>query len=256
MTARSALRVVESHARVYRKTWRGSVISAFVNPVLFLLAMGISLGSLVDAGESDLGVPYLVFLAPALMAATAMQVGAGDASYPVMAGLKWRKTYHAALSTPLEVSDLIAGHLGWLAVRLTFVTVVYGGIVALFGASPVLGALLAVPPSVLTGVAVGSMATAYTANLKHEQGLAAMFRFAVLPMFLFSGTFFPIDQLPGWLEPVALVVPLYHGVSLARGVATDLPFEVQPVWSIAYLLLWIAVGAVLAHRAFAKKVRP
>lgn len=255
MALRSSLRIVESHARVYKRTWRGSVFSAFVNPIFFLLAMGVSLGTLVDDGDAALGVPYLAFLAPALMAATAMQTGAGDASYPVMAGIKWRKTYHAQLATPVSVVDLVGGHLGWLTIRLTMVTVIYGVIVTLFDATTFTGAMLAVPPSVLTGVAIGSVVTAYTANLKHEQGLAAMFRFAVLPMFLFSGTFFPISQLPGWLQPVADLVPLYHGVSLARGLATDLPFEVQPATSVAYLIAWIAAGAVLTYFSFRKRLR-
>ena len=148
------MRVVESGARVYRRTWRASVISTFLNPVLYLLAMGVGLGSLVDeGGGADLGMPYLTFLAPGLLAATAMQTGAGDASYPVMAGLKWRKTYHAALATPIGVPALVLGHLGWVALRLLFVTMVFSGVMAVFGATSVMESLLAVPPATLTGVA-------------------------------------------------------------------------------------------------------
>ena len=137
MAAPASLRVLEAGARVYRRTWRGSVISTFLNPILFLLAMGVGLGKLVDegAGTASLDLPYLTFLAPGLLAATAMQTAAGDASYPVMAGIKWRKTYEAALSTPLTVADLVIGHLGWISIRLTFVTVVYASIMAAFGAT-------------------------------------------------------------------------------------------------------------------------
>jgi lipooligosaccharide transport system permease protein len=255
-TFSGVLRVVESGARVYRRTWRGSVISTFLNPVLFLLAMGVGLGSLVDegGGGADLGMPYLTFLAPGLLAATAMQTGAGDASYPVMAGIKWRKTYHAALSTPLDVPSLVLGHLGWVSLRLLFVTTVFSGIMFAFGATSILEALLSVPPAVLTGSAFAALVTAYTANLQRETGLAAMFRFGIVPLFLFSGTFFPVSQLPDAIEWFAFVTPLWHGVSLCRTFALGMDPRVASVISIAYLLFWVAVGAWLSIRAFRRRL--
>ena len=255
MVTRS-LRVIESHGRVYRRTWRGSVISTFLNPVLFLLAMGVGLGQLVDerTGSATLDLEYLTFLAPGLLAATAMQTGAGDAAYPVMAGIKWRKTYQATLATPIGVPQLVAGHLGWVAVRLTFVTVVYALIMSAFGATTVLEGLLAVPPAVLTGVAFSGLVMAYTAQLKSEQGLAALFRFVVLPLFLFSGTFFPIDQLPDYLEPVAYVIPLFHGVELCRGLALGTEWVVNPVISLTYLIALVGLGYVLATRLMTRRL--
>ena len=256
MTAR-ALRVTEGGARWYRRTWRGSVISTFLNPVLFLLAMGVSLGTLVDdgGGTATLDIPYLKFLAPGLLAATAMQTGAGDASYPVMAGIKWRRTYEATLSTPITVADLVVGQLGWVMIRLVFVTTVYAAVMTVFGATTPVEAALAVPPAVLTGTAMAAMVTAYTANLKSEQGLSALFRFAVLPLFLFSGTFFPISQLPDYLEPLAYATPLLHGVSLCRGLAIDgVDFVVAPAFSVAYLVVFAAVGTVLAVRVMRRRL--
>jgi lipooligosaccharide transport system permease protein len=256
MAVPASLRVVEAGARVYRRTWRGSVISTFLNPVLFLLAMGVGLGTLVDEGSggADLGIPYLTFLAPGLLAATAMQTGAGDASYPVMAGIKWRKTYHAALATPIGVRDLTIGHLGWVGVRLVFVTVVYAAIMTLFGATSVPEALLAVPPAVLTGLAFAAVVTAYTASLKRETGLATLFRFGIVPLFLFSGTFFPIEQLPGYLQPFAYVTPLWHGVSLCRNLALGLEFTVHPLLSFGYLGLWVAAGTWLSIRQMRRRL--
>ena len=213
-------RVVEANARVYRRTWRGSVISTFLNPVLFLLAMGVGLGKLVDAGAGTprLALPYLTFLAPGLLAATAMKTAAGDASFPVMAGIKWRKTYDAVLATPLGVGDLVGGHLGWIAIRLTFVSVVYAAVMTAFGATTVArGPASRCPPAVLTGMAFAALVTAYTARLKDEQWLSNLFRFGITPLFLFSGTFFPITQLPGWIQPVAYATPLLHGVSPLPG---------------------------------------
>jgi lipooligosaccharide transport system permease protein len=241
-------RVVEASARVYRRTWRGSVISTFLNPVLYLLAMGVGLGQLVDdgSGSTSLGIEYLTFLAPGLLAATAMMTGAGDASWPVMAGIKWRKTYEAVLATPVGVPELMIGHLAWVGVRLVFVTVVYSSVMTAFGATTVVEGLLAIPPAVLTGLGFAAVVTGYTARLKDEQGLSSLFRFAIMPLFLFSGTFFPIEQLPGWTQPAAYATPLFHGVSLCRGLALDAEFAVNPWVSIAYLIAMLALGLVLA----------
>lgn len=256
MAVAGTLRVLESEARVYRRTWRGSVISTFLNPVLFLLAMGVGLGELVDerAGSTGLDIPYLTFLAPALMAATAMQAGTGDASYPVMAGIKWRKTYAATLATPVEVSELVLGHLGWITIRLTFVTAVYAVVMALFDATSLADGLAAVPPAVLTGLAFAGPVTAYTATLKDELGLVSLFRFGIIPLFLFSGTFFPIDQLPDLIQPIAYLTPLWHGVELCRWAALGIEYTVNPAVSVAYLALWAGVGAVLGIRFLGRRL--
>lgn len=249
-------RVVEASARVYRRTWRGSVISTFFNPILYLLAMGVGLGQLVDegTGSASLGIDYLTFLAPGLLAATAMMTGAGDASWPVMAGIKWRKTYDAVLATPIGVPELMIGHLSWVGVRLVFVTVVYSGVMTAFGATTVVQGALAVPPAVLTGLAFSAVVTSYTARLKDEQGLSALFRFVIMPLFLFSGTFFPIDQLPGWVQPAAYATPLYHGVSLCRGLALGSDFTVNPAISVTYLVVMFALGLALAIRLMKKRL--
>lgn len=249
-------RVMEASARVYRRTFRGSVMSTFLNPILFLLAMGIGLGKLVDGGtgEATLDIPYLTFLAPGLLAATAMMTGAEDSSFPVMAGIKWRKSYDAVLSTPIGVTDLVAGHLGWVGLRLLFVTTVYSGVMMAFGATTVLEGLMAIPPAVATGLAFAGIVTAYTARLEDERGLSSLFRFGMTPLFLFSGTFFPVTQLPGWMQPVAYATPLWHGVSLCRGLALGTDFEVNPLASIAYLIALMALGAILATRTMRKRL--
>ncbi len=251
MTSRGALRYFETRARVYRHEWRGSVISTFLNPVMFLAAMGLGLGSLVDSGPGTTtldGISYLAFLAPGLMTATAMQAAAGDSSWPVMAGIKWLKTYDAALATPVGVADLVAGHIGFVTVRIAFAAAVYGLVAAAFGAIGFGAGLIATVPAALTGLAYAAPVTAYTASLERETGLTALFRFGILPMFLFSGTFFPITQLPGFIQPVAYVTPLWHGVELTRGVALGLATAWHPVGHVAVLVAFAATGAVLAVR--------
>ena len=249
-------RVVEASARVYRRTWRGSVISTFFNPILYLLAMGVGLGQLVDdgTGTAALSIPYLTFLAPGLLAATAMMTGAGDASWPVMAGIKWRKTYDAILATPVGVPELVVGQLSWVGVRLLFVTIVYSGVMTAFDATTVAQGALAVPPAVLTGLGFAAIMTAYTARLKDEQGISAIFRFAIMPLFLFSGTFFPLSQLPGWIQPAAYATPLFHGVSLCRGLALGTDFAVNPMYSVAYLLTMLIFGTLLAIRLMGRRL--
>ncbi|MEN8234424.1 MAG: ABC transporter permease [Actinomycetota bacterium] len=252
------LRVFESEARVYRHTWRGSVISSFLNPVLYLLAMGVGLGALVDANRPGgvEGVPYLAFLAPGLLVATAMQTGAGEGAWKVMAGIKWVKTYHAKLATPIGVPSLVGGHMLWSGARVLMVSVVFAAVIAAFRVAPLFESLLAVGPALLVGVAMAAATTAFTARLDEPTGLPLYFRFVVIPMFLFSGAFFPISQLPDWLEPVALVTPLYHGVELSRAIVVGTGPAVAWWVSVLYLLAWIALGTLLTVGPFRKKLTP
>ena len=256
-----SLRFAESEVIAYRRTWRGTVITSFVNPVLFLAAMGAGLGSLVDTGTGDLGVPYLAFVATGLMAATAMQNGAGDGSFPVMAGVLWRKNFHGTITTPLGPSDIIWGRFIWGMARLVFVLFVFALISVGFGAMNLGPSLLAIPPAVLTGLAFTTCISAWTLTQEDGRSLSTLFRFAIVPLFLFSGTFFPISQLPSFLQPIAYVTPLFHGVELVRKIA--LPgadatiVSGIPIWiSLAYLLVMTAMGLYLSVRFLNRKIRP
>jgi lipooligosaccharide transport system permease protein len=254
-------RVVESELVAYRRTWRGTVISSFVNPVLFLTAMGVGLGSLVDATDNDLAIPYLAFVATGLMAASAMQAGAGDGSWPVMAGIKWRKEFHGAITTPIGPADIVVGRFYWGVIRLTFMLGVFAIISVLFGALEIGPALLAVPPAVVTGLAFQTAVTAFTVTRDDETSLSTLFRFGIIPLFLFSGTFFPISQLPDFLRWIAYATPLFHGVELVRKIA--LP-EVDasavtalPIWAhVAYLVIMTALGLFLASRFLSRRLKP
>ena len=257
MTARGAVAYFESRARSYRYTWRGSVISSFLNPVMFLAAMGLGLGSLVDSGARATtidGATYLAFLAPGLMAATAMQSAAGDSAWPVMAGIKWLKTYDAALSTPVDTTGIVLGHLGFVTARMAFVTVVYGIIATLFNAISIGPALLAAVVATLTGLAFAAPVMAFTAYLERETGLVNLFRFGIVPMFLFSGTFFPITQLPGWIQPLAWVTPLWNGVEVTRAVALGTDPHWAPWLHLGYLAVVIVVGTTLATRQLERRL--
>jgi lipooligosaccharide transport system permease protein len=262
MTAVMApIRFVEAQLVAYRRTWRGTVISSFVSPILFLSAMGVGLGSLVDRGSGDLQVSYLAFVATGLMAASAMQSGAGDGMWPVMAGIKWRKNFHGAITTPLSPADIIVGRAIWAVIRLTFVIGVFAVIAVLFGALQLGPALVAVPPAVLTGVAFNTALTAFTVTRESDESLANTFRFVILPLFLFSGTFFPISQLPQFIQPIAFLTPLFHGVELVRkialpGIDSSVVTDMPTAFHLAYLLAMLFIGVALGARFLGKRLRP
>jgi lipooligosaccharide transport system permease protein len=239
----------------YKKTWRSSITTSFLFPVLYLLGMGLGLGSLVDRHAHTVGgVSYLDYIAPGLLAATAMQIGATDAMYPVMAAIKWFRTYFAMLSTPLRVDDVLIGHLAWIATRVALVSAAYLAVIAAFGVVASPWAILALPAAVLTGVAFAAPLAAFAATQEGDLPFSTIQRFALIPLFLFSGTFFPVSQLPGWLQPVAYATPLYHGVELCRGlVLGTLPLG-SGLGDVAYLVALTAVGLLVGRRTYAARL--
>jgi lipooligosaccharide transport system permease protein len=248
------LRVLEGHLVVYRRTWRGNVFTTFINPVLFLSAMGLGLGSLVDRGD-DLGsVSYLTFYASGLLAANAMQTGVGDAAFPVMAGFKWTKSYHTALATPISVGDLVLGQAAFILFRIALAAFAFAVAAAAFGAFSLADGFAALPIALLCGLAYALPMMAFTASRENETALITVFRFGLVPMFLLSGTFFPLDQLPTWLQAVARFVPLWHAIELVRAITLHDPSTWPTAAHVAYLVLWLAVGAWLAPRFFRRRL--
>ncbi|MGH8939788.1 MAG: ABC transporter permease [Actinomycetes bacterium] len=241
----------------YRRTWRGTTISTVLEPLGFLAAMGLGLGVLVDRGTGSAtldGVGYLEFIAPGLLAATAMQTTSFESTYPVMGAIKWHRTYHAMLATPLRVVDVLAGHLLFVAFRLVMTASVFLLVMLAFGAIESPWGVLALPVAVLTGLAFAPAIFAFSATRENDSGFAMLFRFGIMPMFLFSGTFFPVEQLPYWLEPVAWLVPLWHGVDLARDLALGQPSLAGALVHGGYLLVWVVVGFVVARHTFERRL--
>ena len=240
----------------YRHFWRSSLISSVLEPALFLASMGLTLGVLVDRGRGVPGhVSYLAFLAPGLLVAAAMQTGTFESTYPVLGAIKWDKIYDAVLATPTRVGDLIAGHLLYVTFRLTTAAALFVGVLVLFGAADSWLVLLAVPAAVLTGLAFAAPVSALAATLDNDSGFAALQRFVVIPMFLFSGTFFPVRQLPAFFEWVAYATPLWHGVSLARGLALGTLDAGAGLLHVGYLLAWVVVGVLLARRTYRRRLQ-
>ena len=150
-----------------------------------------------DTGAALGGVPYLVFLAPGLLAATAMQTASFEATFPIMGGLVWNKIFHAMYATPISPRDIALGNLVWIVARLTLIAAIFT-----HGHRPVRGgrrrrsSCSAIPAAVLTGMAFAAPIAAFSATQKTPDKFAAIFRFGITPLFLFSGTFFPISSLP------------------------------------------------------------
>jgi len=254
LTGVPALRSYRYWVAVYRRTWRGSVSNTVVAPVLYLAAMGIGLGSLVHRSPATGGVPYVQFIGPGLLAATAMQVGAAESTYAVLGSFKWVRVYHAMAATPLAPLDILLGHLLWIATRIAMASGIYLAVVAAFGGirSPL--GLLAWPVCVLIGMAFVGPIVAFSTTRENDSGFAALTRFGIVPMFLFSGTFFPVSQLPEVFRWIAYATPLWHGVELVRSLAlgrVDVPADLLHA---AYLAAWAAVGFVLAARQFRRKL--
>jgi lipooligosaccharide transport system permease protein len=253
---RRVLSVVGWHVHGYRRVWRGSVTVSFVNPILFLLSIGVLLGALVDQRNPDLGgLSYLEFVAPALIATTAMQTAASVTTFPVKAGLKWLRTYHAVVSTPVRVSELVAGVLAWAGARVVLAASAFTLVAAAGGAFESRLAVLAPVAALLCGLSFAGLLAFICARVESDEWLAAIYRFGLMPLFLFSGTFFPIEQLPQWLQPVAMVTPLWNGVALCRALCTG---DVEPLPTtlhVLYLVALTGVGAYLAMRAYARTLQ-
>ena len=242
---------------VYRRTWRGSVITSFLSPLMFLAAMGVGLGHLINNGSGEIsGVRYAVFLAPGLLAAAVMQTCMGEATWPVMGAIKWDKTYLGMLATPLSVRDVMLGHQLYIAMRAGIVAVAFTIVTALFGlVHSAGGAVLAIPAATLTGTAFAAPVAAFAATQARETNFILLYRFGLIPMFLFSGTFFPVSQLPAVLRPVAWITPLWHGVSLCRDLALGRGEVLVMIGHAAYLVALTAIGVVLGLRAYRRRLR-
>ena len=241
-------RVVEVRALQYRRRFRASVFSSFLNPVLFLLAMGVGLGTYVDRSGTATaalgGLTYLQFLAPGLLAATTMQAAAFEATFPIMGGLTWQKTFHAMYATPISPRDIVVGNLVWIVIRLTTIAAIFTAVMALFGAAASPLILLGIPAAVLTGMAFAAPIAAFSATQKTPSKFATIFRFGITPLFLFSGTFFPISSLPVVLQGLAWLTPLFPGVALTRGLSLGTLFDdpVAALIHVTYLTVLAVVG--------------
>jgi len=249
------LRAYEHWLAQYKRVWRGTVGTSLVNPLLYLAALGVGLGTIVDRSQNaPAGVPYLDFIAPGLLAAAAMQTAATESSWPVLGALKWTRTYYAMTATPLTERDVLLGHQLFVISRVLTASAGYLLIVTLFGAVSSWLALLAIPVAVLIGTSFSMPLAGFAATRESEAVFPPIFRFVIVPMFLFSGTFFPVEQMPLAFEIAAYITPIWHGVELCRGLMLGTAEWLPALGHVAYLLAWTVGGLLVARRTYRRRL--
>ena len=237
----------------FHRTWRGTVLTAVLGPVMYLTAMGVGIGSLITHSLPG-GVNYLSFIAPGVLAATAMQNGIFEGSFTVLGSVKWAGNYWAAVNSPQRPQDVMFGTAMQGLARTFMLSAVFFGSMVAFGTTHSAWAVLALPVSLLTGAVFLFPMMAYSITLENDQPLMVVFRFVMTPLFLFSGTFFPWQQLPGWMHPIAFATPLWHGVELCRELTLGTVDAGSAAIHLGYLLVVLALGIALARRNFNRRL--
>lgn len=264
MVTPPALRVWEAELAIYRKIWRSHLLLVFVQPLLYLLGMGLGVGSLVDerSGSNGAlgGISYFAFLAPALLATTAMMSASQTSLWQVLDGFLWGNRYRAMAATPLRPTDIATGLGVWHATRTAIGVVGVAAVLACFDETRSLGLLAAIPVAVLTGLAFGLPISAWSSTRDGGASFPSILRFGVLPMFLFGGAFFPVEQLPGWLQPVARISPLWHGIELCRAAVVPAArgdmSGADVALHLAVIGAYIVAGWVACRVTFTRRLHP
>lgn len=247
--------MVQRDLLVFWRAWRSSFFLSVLTPVMFLSAMGLGLGSLVQEGRSFGGAEYLPFFATGMLAASCMQSGFFGATYPVMSKIIWQRNYEAMLASPLSVRDIFIGEMAWIGVTVAQLAVPFFVVMVFFGVIESPMALLAIPVVVLLGLSCAGVVFAYSATLQTDEAYTWLFRLVVTPLFLLSGTFFPIEQLPAWGQVVAHLTPLFHGVELVRQL-TIYSLDASALWHLMYLLVLLSIGVRTGIRNLTRRLQP
>lgn len=251
--------VTEHMVRAMRAYGWTIIVGALGQPILYLLGLAVGLAALIEAPVLDHGVKvgYLVFVAPALLVTAAIAVASEEMTYPVMAGFKWRRYFYGFNASPLGSHQIANGVIAGAAARMTFAVAAYYLFIWIFGAVPhPETGWLSIFAGVAAGLAFGIPLMAYAGSIEDDKGQFALVqRFLFMPMFLFSGTFYPLDTLPVWLQWIGWVSPLWHGAELGRVATYGVPIApVMIAVHILYLAALIVVGYVLGRRAFIERL--
>jgi lipooligosaccharide transport system permease protein len=260
MSTAGAFRVASWHLTLYRRFWRMNLLSSLVQPMLYLLGLGVGVGSLVDrnVGSGDLlgSVSYVAFVAPGLLVTTAMALGAGESMWPVMGGLTWQRSYHGIAATSLEARDIVLGHATWMAIRCGIAAAAVAVALAFFGETRSWGLIPGVLVAILVGLSFAMPIMAFSIGVKLDGAFAGVQRFVIIPLFLFGGAFYPLTQLPTVVQWIARVFPLWHGVVIARDFSIGDITWTGVAAHTAYIVAWIALGVVVAIRRLRGKLYP
>jgi len=239
----------------YRRTWRGTVVISIANPLLFLIAIGLGLGRLIGPETAVLGgVDYLAFFAPGMLAAAAMQNGIIEAAFPVSWSRRPGGAYPVAAGTPLEPEDILHGHLLFMTLRVAMSAAVFVAVMIAFGAARSPLVVLTLPAATLTAMAFALPSAAWAVTLTDIGPVAGIFKWVVMPLYLFSGTFFAVEQVPAVLRPIVYVTPLWHGVDLCRSLSLGTASWPSSLVHIGYLVALGGAGYVVARRNYRRNL--
>jgi lipooligosaccharide transport system permease protein len=236
----------------YGRTWRGTVVISIANPALFLTALGAGLGPLVDRHQSSYlhGVAYIAFLAPGLLAAAMMQTAYVESAGPVAIAARPRGAYRSAIATPVAPAELYLGHLLFVAFRLASSALAFALVAWSFGALPAAEMPEVVGAALLTGLAFAAPVAAWAVGVERTALLTGFFRFVVMPLYMFSGTFFAVSQLPEWLRLVVAATPLYHGVQLCRSLGLGTATASGIAEHVGYLAALTVLGIIAGCKSY------
>jgi len=253
------MHVAEARVRGMLKWWTSIAAFSLGNPVLYLFSVGIGIGALVDAngGSTQLGgVSYLTFLAPALLASAALASFQEEMSFPIMEGFEWDKSFFAMNATPINGRDIVNGIVASSFLKTAVTVGIYEAVLLAFGAIDLGVALPMYFSALITGISFGAVMMAVTSYIKNDDGFFAIIgRFVIAPMVMFSGTYYPLESMPIYLQWVGWISPLWHGTDLGRVISYGSP---QQGWIVIshwiYLATWLVVGLTLAYRQVSKRL--
>ena len=249
-------RIVERNTLVYRRTFL-VIFSGFFEPLFYLFAMGYGVGALI--GNVPLGngtsVPYAVFVAPALLATSSMNGAIYETSNNFFYKLKYAKLYDAIISTPMSLGDVARGEVLWALLRGSLYAIGFLAVIAVLGlaglgllSSPL--GLLAFPAAMVVGFAFAGAGMAATTFVRKWSDFDYL-QLAIMPMFLFSGTFYPINAYPPALQAFGQATPLYRGVHLIRAMTTGTP-DATLLGDLVYLVAMGTIGLAITSRRLTK----
>jgi lipooligosaccharide transport system permease protein len=249
--SRRAGLLVERNIYVYRRTWM-FIFSGFFEPLFYLLSIGLGIGGLIGTipGPDGRPIPYELFVAPALLATSAMNGAIYDSTFNVFFKLNYQKTYDAVLATPLGVGDVALGEIAWALIRGTLYAIGFLAVMLVLGLVVSPWMILAIPAAILIGWAFAAVGMAATTFMRTWQDFDLL-QLVLLPLFLFSATFYPISVYPEPIQVFVQLTPLYHGVDLLRSLATG-TVGLSSLVHVGYLLVMGLIGLAVVSRRLDK----
>jgi len=259
MSTPAAVRITERNWLYFRHVWKANLFNSLLQPMLYLLAMGLGVGALVNSNDNSTtlldGLRYAAFVGPGLLATTTMMISSVESLWPVYDGIAWGRHYESVSATPLQPGDIATAHALWMAVRTGIGAVTVAAAMALFPDVRSWGLIPAVLVATLGGVSFGMPFAAWAISRQRESSFPIIQRFVVVPLFLFGGAFFPLSQLPDVLRWLGYATPLWHCVDLCRALVAGTPMTwLGAAGHVAYLAAWGIVGGVVMARCARKRL--